>query len=511
MTTLAWSTLVPMPVVLSLAGAAVALTAARRTRVQRAVSVSTLTAVLLISAALLVGADRDGPLVVDVGGWPAALGIVLVVDRLSALMLLVSSLVTLGVLLYSIGQGRDSGEEDENYEDAPLPIFHPTLLVLSAGVSNTFITGDLFNLYVGFEMLLAASFVLLTLGGTAPRVRAAISYVVVSLLASILFLTALALLYAATGTVNMAALAGRLDALPEGTRLALELVLLLGFGVKAAVFPLFGWLPDSYPTAPAPVTAVFAGLLTKVGIYAIVRTQTLLFPGGQVQTLLLVAALATMLVGIVGAVAQDDVKRMLSFTLVSHVGYMLFGIALGSAAGVSAAVFYVAHHITVQTTLFLVIGLIERRGGTTSLARLGGLGQVAPVLGVLFFLPAMNLAGIPPFSGFLGKVGLLQAGADAGTGLAYALIAGSVITSLLTLYAVSRVWSRAFWRSPSASVRQAPSRLPAGMVVPTMALVVVGLGITVVAGPLFGVTDRAADEMLARAPYLSAVFPAGAP
>src|SRR5699024_8678870 len=171
--------------------------------------------------------------------------------------------------------------------------------------------------------------------------------------------------------------AERLPEIDATTRLVLEILLMLAFGIKAAIFPLSAWLPDSYPTAPAPVTAVFAGLLTKVGIYAIIRTQTLLFPDGRLDDVLLVAALLTMLVGILGAVAQDDIKRLLSFTLVSHIGYMVLGIALSSQTGLTATVFYVVHHITVQTTLFLVVGLMERIGGTTSLARLGGLAKIA--------------------------------------------------------------------------------------------------------------------------------------
>ena len=181
------------------------------------------------------------------------------------------------------------------------------------------------------------------------------------------------------------------------------------------MFPLSAWLPDSYPTAPAPVTAVFAGLLTKVGVYAIIRTQTLLFPGGALDDVLMWAALATMLVGILGAVAQTDIRRILSFTLVSHIGYMVFGIALATAAGLAGAIFYVVHHIAIQTTLFLVAGLVERRGGSTLSTGSAGWRRRSPLLAVLFFVPAMNLAGIPPFSGFLGKLGLLQAGvADGG-------------------------------------------------------------------------------------------------
>ena len=306
------------------------------------------------------------------------------------------------MLVFAVGQGNADGDEG-----TPVSIFHPTFLVLVAGVSNAFLAGDLFNLYVGFEILLMASYVLLTLGGTAARIRGGITYVVVSLTSSLIFLAAIGLIYAATGTVNMAQLAVRLGELPAGTQLLLHSLLLIAFAIKAAVFPLSAWLPDSYPTAPAPVTAVFAGLLTKVGVYAIIRTQTLLFPDGALDDVLLWAALATMVIGILGAVAQTDLRRILSFTLVSHIGYMIFGIALGTTAGLAGAIFYVAHHIAIQTTLFLVAGLIERQGGSTAVDRLGGLAGSAPVLAVLFFVPAMNLAGIPPLSGFIGKLGLL--------------------------------------------------------------------------------------------------------
>ncbi len=533
MTALSLTDLVPLPVVLPLVGAGATLVAGRRTRWQRVITVSTLTAVLAVACGLVWGSDTQRILVVEVGGWPASEGIVLVADRLASLMVLVGVIVTLGVVLFSIGEGRSSFD-DESDGQSPLPIFHPTILVLSAGVSTTFLSGDLFHLYVGFEMLLAASFVLLTLGGTLPRVRAGITYAIVSMLSSLVFLVAIALVYAATGTVNFAQLAVRLQAVPDGTRLTLELMLLLGFCIKAAVFPMSGWLPDSYPTAPASVTAVFAGLLTKVGVYAVIRTEVMLFPDGRVDDLLMWAALLTMVVGILGAVAQDDIKRLLSFTLVSHIGYMIFGIGLGATLGLSAAIFYVAHHITIQTTLFLVAGLIERRGGTTSAERLGGLARTTPLLAILFFIPAMNLAGVPPFSGFLGKVALMQAGAADGSWLAYVLLAGSAVTSLLTLYAISRVWNRAFWRAPQTAheVVDDEGRLrlrgehggaaesltelkqlsmPASLVLPTALLVAVGLAITVFAGPLFGFTGRAATDLLQVTPYVTAVFPDGVP
>ena len=270
----------------------------------------------------------------------------------------------------------------------------------------------------------------------------------VNLLSSTLFLISLAVTYAATGTLTLAHLAERLAELPDHVSMMIQLLLLTTFAIKAAVFPLSLWLPDSYPTAPAPVTAVFAGLLTKVGVYAILRMQTLLFPDSPLTDLLLWAALLTMIIGILGAIAQSDIKRMLSFTLVSHIGYLILGIALDSRTGTAGTTFYVVHHITIQTALFLVLGLVERRAGSTALMRIGGLARIAPVLAVLFFVPAMNLAGIPPFSGFIGKVGLFQAAQLDGSPLAWTLVAAGAATSLLTLYAVAKTWAVAFWRTP---------------------------------------------------------------
>ncbi|SDB91599.1 multisubunit sodium/proton antiporter, MrpD subunit [Sanguibacter gelidistatuariae] len=490
--------LVPLPVVMPLFAAGLTLALYRHPRAQRIISVVALSLMVVAGVGLLVLAD-SGPVIVDIGGWAAPVGIDLVADRLSSLMLTVSSTVLLCVLLYSLGQGVTDGDEA-----APVSIYHPTYLVLAAGVSNAFLAGDLFNLYVGFEILLAASYVLLTLGGTGERIRAGSIYVVVALLSSLIFLVAIAMIYAATGTVNLAQLAQRLPEIDPGVRLVLQLLLLLAFGIKAAIFPLSAWLPDSYPTAPAPVTAVFAGLLTKVGVYAIMRTQTLLFTDGRLDTLLMWLALATMVIGILGAVAQNDIKRLLSFTLVSHIGYMIFGIALASKAGLGASIFYVAHHITVQTTLFLVVGLIERRGGTTSLERLGGLAKLAPGLAILFFIPAMNLAGIPPLSGFLGKVGLLEAGVAQGTPLAYTLVIGSVVTSLLTLYAIVKAWNKAFWQTPPEALPEA--LLPGTMVGPTAALVGLGLLLTAVSGPLYAYADRAAGTMMEPSNYIDAVL-----
>nr|PZM98725.1 MAG: Na+/H+ antiporter subunit D [Actinomycetota bacterium] len=522
------SALVPLMVLVPLLAAAAALITGPYPRAQVAISTGGLSVTTAISAILLVQADRDGATVIEVGDWPAPWGIVLVVDRFSAIMLLVSSVVLLSVLVYAVGQGIADGNRE-----TPVTIFHPTYLMLAAGIYVAFITGDLFNLYVGFEILLGSSYVLLTLAGTGARIRAGTTYIVTSLVSSAFFLAAIAMVYAATGTVNMAQVAERIGDLPDTTATLLHVMLLLGFSIKAALFPMSFWLPDSYPTAPAPVTAVFAGLLTKVGVYAIIRTETLLFPddgpGGDFRVPMMWVALLTMVVGILGAAVQADIKRLLSFTLVSHIGYMIFGVALSSPLGLNATVYYVVHHITVQTTLFLAVGLVERIGGTTSISRLSGLLKRAPLIAVLFFIPALNLGGIPPFSGFLGKAGLLIAGAQQGGWVVWVLIVGSVLTSLLTLYALMRVWNMAFWRSRAeveagyrstyintlvespddeGEVRTGAST-PRLMVAATTGMVIVTLALTALAGPLFALGDRTATEIADRDAVITAVLHSG--
>jgi multicomponent Na+:H+ antiporter subunit D len=503
------SALVPLLVTLPLLGAAIALIAGRHRRTQVAVSITTLTVVFVIAAILLWAVDGSNEaLAVSVGGWPIPFGIILYVDRLAALLVLVSSLVLLAVLLFSVGQGAADGDDD-----TPVSIFHPTYLILAAGIFNAFIAGDLFNLYVGFEILLVASYVLITLGSTESRIRAGVIYIVVSLVSSILFLAAIAMIYGALGTVNIVQISQRMNELPQETQLVLHLMLLLAFAIKAAVFPLSFWLPDSYPTAPAPVTAVFAGLLTKVGVYAMIRTETEMFLDNDVNFLLLIVAIATMIVGVLGALAQAELKRILSFTLVSHIGYMIFGLAIATPAAIGATIYYMVHHIVVQTTLFLAVGLIERRAGSTSILRVKGLMRAAPVIAILYFIPAINLGGLPPFSGFIGKYSLFDAAAEVGTPIMMVLIVAGIVTSLLTLYALMRAWNLAFWReeddsaetearisylgdAPAAAVETERRVIPKIMTAATAGMVGVTVALTVFAGPLYEVCERIGAALL---------------
>lgn len=503
--------LIPLPILIPAITAALTLILSKFVGLQRFVAFFSLLATIGISVSMLLIVDQKGAQSLQVGGWDSPIGITLVADRLSTVMLAVSGLVLFAVMWFAISQGvRDGSEQD------PVAVFSPAYLLLSMGVNLSFLAGDLFNLYVGFEIFLVASYVLLTLGGSASRVKAGVGYVMVSMVSSMIFLFGLGLVYASVGTLNMAHVGLRMEEIPSGIRVAIFAVFLVAFGIKAAVFPLDAWLPDSYPTAPSLVTAVFAGLLTKVGVYAIIRVQTVIFHDGSLNTMLMWVALATMLIGILGAMAQNDIKRLLSFTLVSHIGYMIFGVSLGNEMGLSGTIFYAVHHILVQTALFLVVGLIERQGGTSSLRRLGSLAKFAPIIAVLYFIPALNLGGIPPFSGFIGKVILIQAGAQEGGFMAWLLIGGAVATSLLTLYVMMLVWSKGFLRSRAdapeghlATARPAPlaevtdeveiteredvGRLPFGMLASTAVLVAASVSITIFADPLTSITDRAAE------------------
>lgn len=484
--------LVSLPILLPLAGAAFSIVAMGSRLIQRILSVTVLTATTAISIALLLRVDADGIVAVTVGGWDAPIGITLVGDRLAALLVLGASSVMAIVAVYAIGErGAERNAE-----------FHPLYLVMAAGVNLSFLTGDLFNLFVAFEVLLVASYGLLNLGGRDEQTRVGSTYVVISLLASTLFLFALALVYGATGTVNMADLVDKIPTVSLGLQSALAVLFVIVFGLKAAVFPLFFWLPDSYTHAPAPVAAVFAGLLTKVGVAALIRSQTLLFPAdARPGSFLLVIAGATMVVGVLGAMAQSDMRRLLSFHIISQIGYMVMGLGLFTIAGVAGAIFFIVHQMAIKTALFLVTGIVRRRRGTTDLYELRGIARTEPFLAWLFFLPAMSLAGIPPLSGFVGKLALVVAGFDARS---WAIVAVALVVGLATLFSMGKIWAEAFWGPRLESADEVPA-LPLAVGATTV-LVVLGIGILFVAGPLYDVTVRAATDLLHPATYVTEVL-----
>ncbi|MEX0846968.1 MAG: proton-conducting transporter membrane subunit [Ilumatobacteraceae bacterium] len=489
---------IALPLVAPLFGAALSMMV-RRLAVQRVVSFLSLSVSLVASIIVLVEVVSEDSMVVSrLGAWPAQVAITLVADRLSAMMLLVSVTVLTIVLAFAIGQ-RASDERS--------PFYHPVYLVLAAGIGQAFLAGDLFNLFVAFELLLMASYVLLTLDGTDAQIRTGTTYVVLNVVESFVLLTAIGLIFAATGTVSMAELPARLAELPDEVRTGLNLLLLVAFGIKAAVFPLYFWLPDAYPTAPSSVTAVFAGLLTKVGVYAMLRTETLLFPGGQ-STLLLVIAGFTMIVGVLGAISHAEMKRILSFHIVSQIGYMVLGIGIGGDAAIAATVFYLMHHIPVKTSLFLVEGIVERETGTSAFDAVGGMARRSGFLAVLFLIPALSLAGLPPFSGFLAKYALVRAGFDDGQ---YVIVGVAIAGSLLTLISMTKIWNGLFWGEVEPAVPDGHVgvlRHQRLMSVSTMAMVGCTLAIAALAGPLYSFCIGAAQQLGDPMQYVQAVLDA---
>ena len=448
--------------------------------------------------AMMANVASNGPTAVRVGGWAPELGIVLVADRFATLVLPVALAIIFVVEVFAIGQRHSAwGANPE--------LAGPLLGVLTAGVSLAILTGDLFTLFVAFELILVASYVLLTHQGQADQVRSGMTYVVMNLLASALFLFGLAFVYSATGTVNMALLAERIPELDTPVRLGLGAWFFVVFGTKAAMFPLFSWLPDSYPTAPTTITAVFAGLLTKIGVYAMIRFHTLTGMDELGPVILIIAGI-TMVVGALGALAQSDVKRILSFHVISQIGYMLMGLGLFSAAGTTGAILFLIHHMPVKTVLFLVGGLIENHQGTSSLDKAGGLATKRPLIAVLFAIPALSLAGLPPFSGFVAKFGVIVAGIEASS---TAIVVVALVAGALTLLSMTKIWIGVFWGTepePTDVVVPRATRGSTRTMMTATGLAVAGtLTISLFAGALFDMASDAADDLRAATAYIEVV------
>ncbi|MBX3440536.1 MAG: Na+/H+ antiporter subunit D [Planctomycetaceae bacterium] len=495
--------LVVLPILIPVATAAVSLLLWRSPRAQRVLGVIGAAGLLASSVALLICVSTKGIQTAQMGGWIAPYGITLVADLLGAIMVVLAGVTGLAVVVYSL-VSIDPGREKFGY--------YPLTHVLLMGVCGAFLTGDLFNLYVWFEVMLMASFVLLALGGERPQLEGAIKYVTINLISSAVFLAGVGLTYGVTGTLNMADLALRLPHVrPDGLVTVLAMLFLVAFGVKAAIFPLFFWLPASYHTPPVAVSAIFAGLLTKVGVYALIRVFTLLFVADIAFThrLILVLAAGTMLTGVLGAAAQNEFRRILSFHIVSQIGYMVLGLGLFTPFALAGSIFYIMHHIIVKTNLFLVSGVVQRLRGSLELKKLGGLADDAPLLGVLFAVPALSLAGVPPLSGFFAKLMLIIAGLEEGQ---YAVVAVALFVGLLTLFSMTKIWNEAFWkpRPTAAGEMPADSRPERGLIwmtAPIVVLAVMTLLIGLAGMPIFALAERAAGQLLDRNEYIQAVLP----
>jgi multicomponent K+:H+ antiporter subunit D len=456
---------------------------------RRTITIATTAALTGLAAWLVAVADRGAPIVYRLGDWPVPVAIVLVLDRLGALLLLLTAVVG-GVAAWHAAHG----------DDADAPHVHALVLLLLAGLGGAFVAGDLFNLFVCFEILLIASYGLLVAGGTPARLRAGVHYVVLNLAGSSLFLIGIGMLYGVTGTLNLADLARRLAGL-EGSDALLArsggLVLLVVFALKAALVPLSFWLPSAYAAASPSVAALFA-LMTKVGVYAIIRLGTLLFPagagavGGALQAWLLPAALATVAVGALAALGARGLRRLVAALLVASVGTMLAAIGLFSAPGVTAALYYLIHSTLAAAAMFLVAGLVEQRPDARA------------AVGTLFVAGGIAVAGLPPLGGFLGKVLILQAApADAAGRWLWGLV---LVASAFAVLAVSRRGAGVLWAGAAPSDEPLPPRPGGTSLAPASALLVVLGALSVLAGPVSAYAARTADQLLRPGAFVAQVL-----
>jgi multicomponent Na+:H+ antiporter subunit D len=463
-----------LPILIPFAGIVLMLFSYGRLRLQQALSLVLTGLMLLQGVVILQEVMTTGPVAMQAGGWAAPFGITFYADLFTAIMLVTTGLLGLISALYAIGmldaERRGNG-------------FFLLLNGLLAGVNGAFLTGDIFNLYVWFEVMLISSFVLITLGAGKGQLRGAVKYVVLNLIGSVMFVTAIGLMYGQTGTLNMADIARLLHGGGQSELVNASLMLFfVAFGIKSALFPFFFWLPASYPAPPVAITALFAGTLTKVGVYSIIRFYSL-FVTTDLQTwqiITFIIAGATMVSGVLMAASSYHIRKILSFHIISQIGYMIMGVAFGTVLGLAGAIYFIVHNMLSKTAAFLAGGLIARIGGSDDLKSLGGVYRLKPLLAFLFFVPALSLAGIPPTPGFFGKFFLILGGFQSGN---YAITLVAIAVGLITLFSMVKIWNEAVWKKPAQEIPATDRlHLPHPAMGATIALVVITLAFGILTG-----------------------------
>ena len=493
--------LVVAPVAIPIAFGALLLMFRHEIRWHPALAVLGLGAVVLAEMLLLAEVLENGPLAMTMGRWLPPFGISFAADVMGAGFALVAGFVA---LICAVFAERGIDPTGRRYG------FYPFLMLMMAGVNGAFLTGDIFNLYVWFEVFVISSFGLIILGSERLQIDGASKYAILNLVGTTLFLIATAYLYGSFGTLNMADIARKaVDIRGVAPLMTIASLYLLAFGMKAAAFPLHFWLPASYHTPQIVTGALFGGLLTKVGVYALLRTLGMLLPmeRGELAGVIGWVAAATMLLGVLGALAQSDLRRMAGFFVISGVGVILAGLALGDAAGLSGAILYAFHSMLAMTALYLLAGAVRQFSGSFSLADVSSLYRLRPLLAGIALLLVFSVAGLPPGSGLWPKVMLVKAALD----LEAWWLAGVILfTSFLTIIALGRVYLLAFWRDDGAAAPDdCASEPPLPSHASLLALSVPILLLGVFPAPFMEIADRAAAGLLDAAPYINAVFPPG--
>ncbi|GEL08644.1 Na+/H+ antiporter subunit D [Salisediminibacterium halotolerans] len=467
--------------------------------IQRVISVIASAAMTGISGYLIYAVYNNGIQTIALGDWQAPFGIVLVADLLSVSLVFLAGILGLVTLFFAYQ--TFSAEREANY-------FHTFYLFLMVGVNGSFMTGDLFNLFVFFEVMLISSFILISMGSQRYQLQESLKYVIINTVSSMFFIAAIAYIYGVTGTLNMADLSVKIAQLYEqensGILTVIALTFLFVFGTKSAIFPLYFWLPHSYFAPPAAIAALFGGLLTKVGVYTVMRMYTLIFNNDPIvfQILLLFGGL-TMFIGVLGAVAQFDFKRILSVHIVSQVGYMIMGIGIGTPLAIAGTFYFLAHNIIVKSGLFFFAGITEKITGTTHLKKMSGLLKTHPYVGWLFFITAISLAGLPPLSGFFGKFALVIAGFEAGH---YFVIAVSLATGVLTLFSMMKIFMTSFWGEEKLPDPSAKERKVGKLILPVLPLVALTVILGVAAEPFFLFSLEMGEQLTDPSYYVESVL-----
>ena len=490
--------LLPFILVLPLTAALICVIFKSSLTYQRIVSLTGMLLTTAVSATLLFKTGNQEIIILNTGGWESRIGIVLVADIFSSFMLVVTGFTALCVLVYSF-------KEIETRIQSRF--FYPLFNLLILGVNGSFITGDIFNLYVWFEVMLLSSFILLTIGRKADQLEGAVKYVIINLFSSFLFLIGVGLLYAKVGSLNMADIALKISSDNSGQFLnTTGVIFLVSFGFKAALFPFFFWLPASYHTPPTAISALFAGLLTKVGVYALIRIFSLMFlnNSNHFAGILATLGILTMVIGVLCAASQFEIRKILSVHIVSQIGYMILGLAIFTPLAIAGALFYIVHNILVKTNLFLICGVVEKIKGTADLARIGGLYRSNSFLALMFCVSAFSLAGIPPLSGFWAKLGIMKAAAESQH---FVYLAAGLAVSVVTLYSMTKIWTEAFWKEQpegkNVTDQQVSSRI---LILPIIVMTAGALFLGLCGNIVFKVCLDASNQILNPSLYIDAVL-----
>lgn len=487
-----------LPILIPLLTIILLLIVRKKLAYQHILSVLSVVAQLIVALSIFNKLGESTILVAQAGSWPAPFGISFLADYTATILLIAVALLALPIVIYSIGF------IDKVRQQGGLFVLYQGLIL---GVNGAFLTADIFNLYVWFEVMLISSFVLITLGAAKQQLRGSVKYLVMNLLGSSLFVAAIGLTYSQLGTLNMADIADKI--LKQGSTPLLNSAIMLffiAFGIKAAVFPFFFWLPASYPTPPIAITAFFGATLTKVGVYVMLRFYSLFANMDEAfwQPIIFIVAGLTMLFGVLMAASSYDIRKILSFHIISQIGYMLMGIGLFSVIGLAGALFFIVHNMFSKTAAFMAAGLIKRFKGSYDLNMLGGLYKSKPILAFLFLIPALSLAGIPPTSGFFGKLFLVMGGFQSGEWL---ITIVAIVVSILTLFSMIKIWNEAVWKpAEEKAVEPSNQKLNPLMIAASFAMTVFTLFLGLTVFWTFDSFTEAAAQLLNPQLYIDAVL-----